>query len=109
MNEPRDFTVRKQPAESQLDETDRIMRVFVCATQPLDPETRRSVVPRNTTMHDGRGDFYVYKYNREGRIVASMFPMGRRGAPDEVVFGNGTARLDLEVVMGSATVRRSES
>ncbi len=31
-------------------------------------------------MHDGRGDIYVYKYNAEGRIVASMFPMGARGA-----------------------------
>jgi glycine/D-amino acid oxidase-like deaminating enzyme len=63
----------------KLDETFKIMRVFVCATQPLDPETRKTVLPRNTTMHDGRGDIYVYKYNREGRIVASMFPMGRRG------------------------------
>lgn len=63
----------------KLDQTFKIMRVFVCATQPLAPETRRTVLPRNTTMHDGRGDFYVYKYNREGRIVASMFPMGRRG------------------------------
>ncbi|MCX8997271.1 FAD-binding oxidoreductase [Rhizobiaceae bacterium BDR2-2] len=63
-----------------LDKSFRIMRVFVAATQPLDPETRRQVLPRNTTMHDGRGDIYVYKYNREGRIVASMFPMGRRGA-----------------------------
>jgi glycine/D-amino acid oxidase-like deaminating enzyme len=63
----------------KLDQTFRILRVFVAATQPLDPETRRTVLPRNTTMHDGRGDIYVYKYNREGRIVASMFPMGRRG------------------------------
>jgi glycine/D-amino acid oxidase-like deaminating enzyme len=63
----------------KLDRTFKIMRVFVCATQPLDQETRKSVLPRNTTMHDGRGDIYVYKYSREGRIVASMFPMGRRG------------------------------
>ena len=41
------------------------------------------------------------------RWAARGVAMG--GAPDEVVFGNGTARLDLEVVMGSATVRRSES
>lgn len=63
----------------KLDQTFRILRVFVAATQPLAPETRAHVLPRNTTMHDGRGDIYVYKYNREGRIVASMFPMGRRG------------------------------
>lgn len=62
-----------------LDRSFRIMKVFVAATQPLDPETRSRVLPENTTMHDGRGDIYVYKYNREGRIVASMFPMGKRG------------------------------
>lgn len=31
------------------------------------------------------------------------------GAVDEVVIGNGSARLDLEVVMGSATVKREDS
>jgi len=66
-----------------LDKSFRIKKVFLAATQPLDPETRAKVLPHNTTMHDGRGDIYVYKYNREGRIVASMFPMGQRGAdPD---------------------------
>lgn len=70
------YTVDGWPA---LDETFRIMKVFVAATQPLSPETRAMVLPHNTTMNDGRGDFYVYKYNQEGRIVASMFPMGRRG------------------------------
>ncbi|WP_430244287.1 NAD(P)/FAD-dependent oxidoreductase [Neorhizobium sp. DAR64861/K0K2] len=63
-----------------LDKSFRIKKVFLAATQPLDPETRKKVLPHNTTMHDGRGDIYVYKYNREGRIVASMFPMGQRGA-----------------------------
>lgn len=64
----------------KLEESFRIQRVFVAATQPLDPETRVAVLPRNTTIHDGRGDIFVYKYNAEGRIVASMFPMGRRGS-----------------------------
>ncbi|MCE7027183.1 NAD(P)/FAD-dependent oxidoreductase [Jiella avicenniae] len=63
----------------KLEQTFKIMRVFVAATQPLSEETRRHVLPQNTTMHDGRGDIYVYKYDRDGRIVASMFPMGRRG------------------------------
>ncbi|ATN37496.1 FAD-dependent oxidoreductase (plasmid) [Rhizobium sp. ACO-34A] len=63
----------------KLDRTFKIQKVFVAATQPLDEETRRTVLPNNTTIHDGRGDIYVYKYNAEGRIVASMFPMGRRG------------------------------
>lgn len=71
------YTVKGWP---KLDESFKIMKVFVCATQPLSEDTRRTVLPQNTTMHDGRGDIYVYKYNREGRIVASMFPMGRRGA-----------------------------
>jgi YD repeat-containing protein len=62
-----------------LDRTFKIHKVFVAATQPLSDEERRSVLPRNTTIHDGRGDIYVYKYNAQGRIVASMFPMGRRG------------------------------
>ncbi|WP_323690006.1 FAD-binding oxidoreductase [Rhizobium sp. AN95] len=63
----------------KLDRTFKIQRVFVAATQILSEETRRTVLPQNTTIHDGRGDIYVYKYNAEGRIVASMFPMGRRG------------------------------
>lgn len=62
-----------------LDKTFKIQRVFVAATQPLAEDLRKSVLPQNTTIHDGRGDIYVYKYNAEGRIVASMFPMGRRG------------------------------
>lgn len=62
-----------------LERTFKIMKVFVAATQILSAETRRTVMPNNTTMNDGRGDFYVYKYNAEGRIVASMFPMGSRG------------------------------
>ncbi|WP_444542173.1 NAD(P)/FAD-dependent oxidoreductase [Aureimonas endophytica] len=63
----------------KLDRSFRILRVFVAATQVLSEDTRRHVLPRNTTIHDGRGDIYVYKYDAHGRIVASMFPMGRRG------------------------------
>lgn len=70
------YTVAGWP---KLEETFKIMRVFVAATQPLSPETRKTLLPRNTTMHDGRGDIYVYKYDGFGRIVASMFPMGKRG------------------------------
>jgi len=63
-----------------LDRSYKIQKVFVAATQPLSDAARKTVLPQNTTMHDGRGDIYVYKYNGEGRIVASMFPMGKRGA-----------------------------
>lgn len=67
----------------KLDQSFKIKKVFIAATQPLDPEIRKQVLPHNTTIHDGRGDIYVYKYNREGRIVASMFPMGARGRDPE--------------------------
>jgi glycine/D-amino acid oxidase-like deaminating enzyme len=70
------YTVGSWPG---LDKTFKIQRVFVAATQPLPEDLRKSVLPQNTTIHDGRGDIFVYKYNAEGRIVASMFPMGRRG------------------------------
>ncbi|MBT9384300.1 FAD-binding oxidoreductase [Pseudooceanicola sp. CBS1P-1] len=70
------YTVAGWP---KLEETFRIMRVFVAATQPLSAESQAAVLPRRTTIQDGRGDIYVYKYNRENRIVASMFPMGARG------------------------------
>lgn len=70
------YTVAGWP---KLEDTFRIMRVFVAATQPLSAESQAACLPRRTTIQDGRGDIYVYKYNRENRIVASMFPMGRRG------------------------------
>ncbi|MEQ8655146.1 MAG: FAD-binding oxidoreductase [Kiloniellales bacterium] len=61
-----------------LDRTFRILKVFVAATQPL-PELRDVVLPKNTTMHDGRSDIFVYKRDAQDRIVASMFPRWRRG------------------------------
>ena len=62
-----------------LDRSFRIMRVFVGATEPLPEELRDVVLPADTTVHDGRGDIFVYKRDAAGRIVASMFPRGRRG------------------------------
>lgn len=62
-----------------LDKTFRIKKVILAATSPLPEEVRARVLPFDGTMHDGRGDIFVYKYDGEGRIVASMFPMGRRG------------------------------
>jgi YD repeat-containing protein len=63
----------------KLDQSFKIIRLFIAASQPLSDEERKTVLLYNTTIHDGRGDFYVYKYNAEGRIVASMLPTGRRG------------------------------
>lgn len=70
------YTVGAWPG---LDRSFRIQRVFVAATEPLSDNVRHSVLPADTTMHDGRGDIFVYKYDTHGRIVASMFPLGRRG------------------------------
>jgi len=70
------YTVAGWP---KLDQTFRIMRVFVAATQPLSEAAQAVVLPKRTTIQDGRGDIYVYKYNAQNRIVASMFPMGQRG------------------------------
>lgn len=58
-----------------------------------------------TVTLDQRASVTVRSQTQLGRVV---WP-DDGGAPDEVVFGNGTARLDLEVVMGSATVKRAES
>ena len=52
-----------------LDKTFRIKKVILAATSPLPEDVRAQVIPFDGTMHDGRGDIFVYKYNREGRIV----------------------------------------
>lgn len=70
------YTVAGWP---KLEQSYRLMHVFVAATQPLSAASQAVVLPKRTTIQDGRGDIYVYKYNRENRIVASMFPMGARG------------------------------
>lgn len=70
------YTVAGWPG---LDRSFRIYPVYVCATNPLSDRARETVLPRNTTMIDGRGDFYCYKWTADNRIVASMFLMGPRG------------------------------
>lgn len=84
------YTVAGWP---KLDQTFKILRVFVAATQPMSPESQAVVLPKRTTIQDGRGDIYVYKYNRENRIVASMFPMGARGRNPELTRQILSARL----------------
>jgi glycine/D-amino acid oxidase-like deaminating enzyme len=64
-----------------IENTYRIMRPIVAATNPMPDHVRRKVLPYNGTVHDGRGDLYAWKYNHEGRIVATMVSLGRRG-PD---------------------------
>lgn len=53
--------------------------VFVAATQPISDNLRGEILPQRSSVHDGRGDLFVYKYDKDGRIVASMFPRGQRG------------------------------
>jgi glycine/D-amino acid oxidase-like deaminating enzyme len=76
-----------------LEQSFTLMPVFVAATQPLSDNIRKSVLPGNHTALDGRGDIYCYKYDKDGRIVASMFPMGRRGPDPEYTRRVMTDRL----------------
>ena len=41
----------------------------------------------------------------ESQLGRVSWAGGHTGAGDEVVMGNGSAKLDVKVVMGSATVR----
>jgi glycine/D-amino acid oxidase-like deaminating enzyme len=77
----------------KLEQSYRIMPVYVCATNPLSDRARATVLPRNTTMIDGRGDFYCYKWTADNRIVASMFLMGPRGRDLDHTRKVMTARL----------------
>ena len=70
----------------------RILRVLVGATQPI-PDLSKIVLPENTTMHDGRSNIFVYKRDRDGRIVASMFPRGLSGVDRAQMKRLLTARL----------------
>ena len=84
------YTVAGWP---KLEQSYRIMPVYVCATNPLSDRARATVLPRNTTMIDGRGDFYCYKWTADNRIVASMFLMGPRGRDLDHTRKVMTARL----------------
>lgn len=83
------YTTRAWPG---LDRTFRIMRVFVAATESL-AALRDRILPHDTTFHDGHGDIFVYKRDARDRIVASMFPNGRRGRDPVRTRRTLTARL----------------
>lgn len=63
----------------KLEQTYKAHRGFVAATQILPADIRSSVLPRNTSVTDGRGDLFGYRYDGYGRLIVSMIPMGRRG------------------------------
>lgn len=67
------------PGWPKLEQSFRIMPCYVAATNPLSDHARQVMLPKNTSMIDGRGDFYCYKWSADNRIIASMFLMGPRG------------------------------
>ena len=62
-----------------LDQTFKVITVAVLATQPLSDNVKKSIAPENNTVVDSRGDSFIYKYNKDGRLVTSTFVEGRRG------------------------------
>jgi glycine/D-amino acid oxidase-like deaminating enzyme len=62
-----------------LDQSFSILSVAVLATQPLSSNLRTVIAPENHTVVETRGDPMIYKYNKEGRLVTSVFVEGRRG------------------------------
>lgn len=87
-----------------VDRTFRIMRVFVAATEPL-PGLIDRILPANVTVHDGRGDIFVYKRDGRDRIVASMFPHRRRGRDPEFTRQVMTDRLRWQHPEAPAALR----
>ena len=62
-----------------LDKTYKILSVAVLATKPLSGNLRRTITPENRTVVETRGDPLIYKYDKDGRLVTSVFVEGRRG------------------------------
>ncbi|MFZ1428230.1 MAG: FAD-binding oxidoreductase [Geminicoccaceae bacterium] len=55
------------------------MTVAILATQPLGDNVRKTIAPSNHTVVETRADPMIYKYNKDGRLVTSVFVEGRRG------------------------------
>ena len=62
-----------------LKNTFKTLGVAVMATQPLSDNLRKTIAPGNNTVVDSRGDAMIYKYNKDGRLVTSVFIEGKRG------------------------------
>lgn len=62
-----------------LERTFSILSVACLASRPVGDNVRRVVLPNNTTLVDSRSDPTVYKYDRDGRLVTSIFVERRRG------------------------------
>ncbi|WP_159710558.1 NAD(P)/FAD-dependent oxidoreductase, partial [Geminicoccus flavidas] len=62
-----------------LDKTFTTMSVMILATQPISDNVRKTIAPENHTVVETRDDPMIYKYNKEGRLVTSVFVEGKRG------------------------------
>ncbi|WP_191059091.1 NAD(P)/FAD-dependent oxidoreductase [Geminicoccus harenae] len=62
-----------------LNKTFTTMPVMILATQPLSDNVRKTIAPENHTVVETRDDPMIYKYNKEGRLVTSVFVEGKRG------------------------------
>ncbi len=62
-----------------LEKSFKILTVTCLATRPLSANLRRSIAPQNHTVVESRGDPMIYKYDKDGRLVTSVFVEGRRG------------------------------
>jgi len=62
-----------------LKDTFSTLGVAILATQPISDNLRRSIAPDNNTVVDSRADAMIYKFNKEGRLVTSVFVEGKRG------------------------------
>lgn len=62
-----------------LKESFSTLGVAILATQPIGDNLRRTIAPENNTVVDSRGDTMIYKFNKDGRLVTSVFVEGRRG------------------------------
>ncbi len=55
------------------------LSVACLATSPLSDNLRRTIAPENHTVVESRGDPAIYKRDKDGRLVTSVFVEGRRG------------------------------
>ncbi|MFO1039340.1 MAG: FAD-binding oxidoreductase [Geminicoccaceae bacterium] len=74
-----------------LEQSFERLGVAILATQPLSDNVRKSIAPNNHTVVETRNDPMIYKYNKDGRLVTSVFIEGRRGGDVEY-----TKRLTAE-------------
>jgi len=58
------------------------LTVACLATHPLSGNLRRSIAPENHTVVESRGDPAIYKYDKDGRLVTSVFVEGNRRGTD---------------------------